>query len=300
MSAVPMPNGLDWGHLQYFLAVADGGSIQSAAQRLAVNHSTVLRRIALLEEQLGCRLFDRLPSGYALTSAGNNLVEHLGGLSEQFESAERQVRGLDATLKGTVRVTSSDIVVEGLLMPLLAQFRRHHAHVRVQLVMNYTFAALSKSEADVAVRGADEAPPHLVARRVGYVETVPCASPQYLASTDPKLPLDRHRWVIPDESLAFAMFDRWIREHVPADHVCARIDSLVGVADAIAQGLGVGFLPRPLIAARPGLVPLGPAEPTLRKPIWVLMHPDVQHTARVRALFQFLVDALTADPHLAH
>ncbi|MFZ5545929.1 MAG: LysR family transcriptional regulator [Pseudomonadota bacterium] len=300
MSSEAMQPPLDWAHVQFFLAVAEGGSIHGAAQRLSVNHSTVLRRIAALERQLGCRLFDRLPGGYALTAAGNNLAEHLAGLTEQLESAERQVRGLDAALRGPVRVTSSDIVVEGLLMPLLAQFRRRHLQVQVQLVMNYGFAALSKSEADVAVRGADEAPPNLVAQRVGHVESVLCASPSYLQSVGRQQPLDRHRWVVVDESLSFGMFDRWLREHVPPDRVVVRVDSLVGVADAVAHGLGVGVLPRPLIAARPGLVPLGPPEPRLQKPIWVLMHPDVQRTARVRALFEFLVEALAADPNLAH
>jgi DNA-binding transcriptional LysR family regulator len=293
-------NALDWGHLQFFLAVAEGGAIHKAAQRLGVNHSTVLRRIAALEAQLGCRLFDRLPSGYALTAAGNNLAEHLAGLTEQMEGAERQVRGLDAALRGSVRVTSSDIVVEGLLMPLLAQFRRRHPQVDVQLGMNYGFTTLSKSEADIAVRGADRAPPRLVARRVGHVESVLCASADYLAAVGSQTPHARHRWVVVDESLAFGMFDRWLREHVPPERVAARVDSLVGVADAVAHGLGVGFLPRPLVAARSGLVVLGPAEPSLQKPIWVLMHPDVQRTARVRAMFEFLVDALEADPHLAH
>lgn len=291
---------LDWGLVQYFLAVAECGSIQKAARRLAVNHSTVLRRIAALEQQLGCRLFDRLPGGYALTAAGNHLAEHLDGLTERLEGVERQVRGLDTALRGAVRVTSSDIVVEGLLMPLLAQFRRRHPQVQVQLVMNYSFAGLSKSEADVAVRGADEAPPHLVARRVGHVESVLCASPQYLGHLPRELPMDMHRWVVVDEALAFAMFNQWLHEHVAPERVVMRVDSLVGVADAVAQGLGVGFVPRPLVEARPELVPLGPPEPRLHKPIWVLMHPDVQHTARARALFQFLVEALLADPNLAH
>lgn len=300
MKGAALPQPLDWGHLQYFLAVAEGGSIQQAARRLGVNHSTVLRRIAALEAQLGCRLFDRLPGGYALTSAGNNLVEHLGGLTEQMESAERQVRGLDEALRGTVRVTSSDIVVEGLLMPLLAQFHGRHAQVQVQLAMNYGFAALSRTEADVAVRGADKPPPRLVASLVGHIESVLCASPQYLKAVPEALPLDRHRWVIVDESLAFGNFGRWFAQRVLADRVAVRVDSLVGVADAVAQGLGVGFLPRPLLHSRPDLVQLGPTEPTLRKPIWVLMHPDVQNTARVRALYRFLVEALTADPRLSH
>ena len=90
------------------------------------------------------------------------------------------------------------------------------------------------------------------------------------------------------------------RSPIECTSVAVRVDSLVGVADAVAQGLGVGFLPRPLLHSRPDLVQLAPAEPTLRKPVWVLMHPDVQNTARVRALYRFLVEALTHDPRLGH
>lgn len=300
-TAEPDRSALDWGDLQYFLAVAETGAIAGAAQRLKVNHSTVLRRIAHLEQALGGRLFDRLPGGYALTASGNALAEHLAGLSEQVEAAQRHLTGLDPAIEGPIRVTSSDIVVEGLLMPLLAQFRQRHPRVRIQLVMNYGYTGLLPHQADVAVRGADQAPADLVGRRVGHIETVLCASRSYLAQVGARaLPLPEHRWVAVDESLAFSMFEGWFRKHVPAASVVARVDSLVGVADAVASGLGVGMLPRPLVQARPQLVQLAPPEPALNKPIWVLMHPDVQHTARVRALFHFLHEALSTDARLAH
>ncbi len=291
---------VDWGDVQYFLAVAETGSVAAAAQRLKVNHSTVLRRLAQLERSLGARLFDRLPGGYALTSGGNALAEHLAGLSEQVEATERRLTGMDPAIEGPVRVASSDVVVEGLLMPLLAQFRRRHPGVQVQLVMNYGFAGLGRHEADIAVRGADQAPVTLLAQRVGHLETVPCASRGYLERAGAGTPLAGHRWVVVDESLSFAMFEQWFRRHVGPGRVVARIDSLVGVADAVAAGLGVAMLPRPLVHARPQLVELGPPEPSLDKPIWLLMHPDVQRTARVQALFRFLAEALCADPRLVH
>lgn len=293
-------SAVDWGDLQYFLAVAETGSIAGAAQRLKVNHSTVLRRIAHLEQSLGGRLFDRLPGGYAPTASGNSLAEHLAALPEQVETAQRLLTGLDPAIEGSIRVTSSDIVVEGLLMSLLAQFRWRHPRVRIELVTNYGFTGLMRHEADVAVRGADTAPADLVSRRVGHVETVMCASRSYLERVGADLPWQEHRWVAVDESLAFSMFEIWFRKHVPAARVVARVDSLVGVADAVASGLGVGMLPRPLVHARSQLVPLAPPEPTLNKPIWVLMHPDVQHTARVRALFDFLHETLSSDARLAH
>lgn len=290
----------DWGDIQFFLAVAETGAIGGAAQRLKVNHSTVLRRIAQLERSLGARLFDRLPGGYALTASGNALAEHLSGLSEQVEATQRHLTGLDPAIEGPVRVASSDVVVEGLLMSVLAQFRRLHPGVQIQLVVNYAFAGLSRHEADIAVRGADRAPDHLVARPVGHVETVLCASRGYLEHVGARTPLAEHRWVAVDESLSFAMFETWFRRHVDRQRVVARVDSLVGLADAVAGGLGVGMLPRPLVHARPQLVQLAPPEPALNKPIWLLMHPDVQHTARVQALFRFLHEALAADVRLAH
>jgi DNA-binding transcriptional LysR family regulator len=290
---------LDWGDIRFFLAVTENGSIAGAARQLAVNHSTVLRRIAHLESELACRLFDRLPGGYALSAAGLMLAQHLHGLSEQMDAAERRLFGLDATIRGPLRVSADDVVVEGLLMPVLAQLRQRHAQVRIHLLLEDTLASLSRRDTDVAVRAVDQAPEPLIARRVGNLETVLCAARRHLHALGGAQALDRYRWVLGDESPAFEKIDAWVRQHVPPERVVARIDNVVGVADAVAGGLGVGLLPRPLAARRPELVELRPPEPTLHRPVWVMMHPDLQ-TARTRALFEFVVDSLAGDARLGH
>ena len=73
--AVPKRTMIDWDDVRYFLAVARGGSVRAAAERLGVNHSTVLRRIAQLEKHLGAQMFEKLPSGYRLTAAGEEVLE---------------------------------------------------------------------------------------------------------------------------------------------------------------------------------------------------------------------------------
>src|SRR5947207_12676176 len=78
---------MDWDDVRYFLAVARGGSVRAAAARLGVNHSTVLRRVAQLEERLGARMFEKLPSGYRLTEAGEAAVE----LANQMEASSLQL-----------------------------------------------------------------------------------------------------------------------------------------------------------------------------------------------------------------
>jgi DNA-binding transcriptional LysR family regulator len=297
-SGRPSQAPLDWGDVQFFVAVAEEGSMAAAAKRLRVNHSTVLRRIAHLERELGGPLFDRLPGGYALTANGNALATHLAGLSDQVDATQRRLMGLDTRLEGPVRVAASDIVVEGLLMPLLAGFRRRHPGVRIHLVVNYRFPTLTKNEADIAVRGVGAPPKNLVAHHIGDLQTVPCASRGYLKRAGRRTPLGEHRWVVPDDTLPFRELDAWLRRHVAAGRIVARIDSLVGLADAVASGLGVGMLPLPLVAARPQLVQLAPPEPGLRKAIWLLMHPDVQHTARVRALYDYLRDCMSHSMRL--
>ena len=84
---------IDWDDIRYFLAVARGGSVRAAAERLGVNHSTVLRRIAQLEEHLGAHMFEKLPSGYRLTSAGEEVLE----FANQMETSSNQLQTSAAT-----------------------------------------------------------------------------------------------------------------------------------------------------------------------------------------------------------
>src|SRR6201999_126352 len=84
---VPDCTMIDWYDVRYFLAVARGGSVRAAAGRLGVNHATVLRRIAQLEERLGARMFEKLPSGYRLTDAGEEILE----LANQMEASSQQL-----------------------------------------------------------------------------------------------------------------------------------------------------------------------------------------------------------------
>lgn len=291
---------LPWDDLQVFIAVAHRGSVTRAAGYLGVNHSTVLRRIDALERRLGTRLFERLREGYALTTAGNELARQMHGLQEQVDGAHRHALGVEEEIQGSIKITASDVVLECLLMPALAAFRARHPLVRIELVSSYGFAALASDEADLAIRGADKAPSELVGRHVGDIETVLCAAAHYLDAHGRDRPLAEHRWVLLDETLAFARMKRWAARHVPGDRVVARVDSLVGVADAIHAGLGIGWIPRPLARGHRDLVELAPPLPEFRKPIWVLMHPEVRHVARMQALFKHLVDALGHSPNLAH
>lgn len=292
-----MPSRLDWDDLRHFLAIVEQGSVSGAAAALKVNHSTMLRRIGALEDHLGQRLFDRLPGGYALTADGHALAESLAGLREQIESAERRLQGGAALIRGPVRLTTTDTLMQSLLLPLLARFRELHPQVQLEVTVNNSFLSLTQREADVAVRGSNQPPENLVGRRAGAIQTALYAAQSYLdAQPDPH----QRAWVALDESLAHLEQARWVRAHVPAERIALRVDTLVGMADAVSAGVGIGLLLRPLAAQRPGLVQLEAPPPAMDTQIWVLTHPDLKAVARVRALTDFLFDALRADPRLVH
>lgn len=296
---------MDWDDLKYFLAVQQGGSISAAASRLQVNHSTVLRRLARLEEALGARLFERLTTGYLLTSTGEALAADLAGLREQVDTAERHVMGQDQAIRGTIRITSTDTLFASLLTGLLAAFRALHPQVQLELVMNNALLSLTRREADVAVRGSNHPPEHLVGQRVGRLQTAPYASHAYLAEhrnrpdwTERNWP--QYDWIGPDTSLSHLAQAHWLSTHVPTSCVVARSDSLVGMVQCVRAGMGVAMLLCPLGESEPSLQRLSEPDPSLDIEVWVLAHPDARRVARVRALTDFLYTHLRTDPRLAH
>src|SRR5690554_6160288 len=114
----------NWDDLRVFLAVARAGSLSGAARTLKVNHSTVFRRIGAFEEAIGVRLFDRLPNGYALTAAGEEMQESAQRVEAEITALDRRVTGQDLRLSGVVRITTVDMLAQGLLPRHLLAFRR--------------------------------------------------------------------------------------------------------------------------------------------------------------------------------
>lgn len=285
-----------WDHVQFFLAVVEGGSIGAAARALGVNHSTVLRHLAALEAGLALRLFDRLQRGYVLTPAGEAYARSLAGVPDLLGAAERALHGRDLELSGPVRLTAPDTLLHGLLLPHLAAFRTAHPAIRLDLVIDDDYLSLSQREADVAVRGAARVPDTLAGRRVGTVRSGLYASAPYLRSLGRMRDEAHWRWVVPDASLAHLASAQWASRHVPEDRIALRTNSLLALADAVAQGIGVGWVLQPLADARRGLKRLREPIAAMDTPLWVLSHPSLRRVARVSALTRFLTERLLADP----
>jgi DNA-binding transcriptional LysR family regulator len=143
---------IDWDDVRYFLAVARGGSVRAAAERLGVNHSTVLRRVAQLEERLGAHMFEKLPSGYRLTAAGEEVLELADQMEASSHQLETRVFGRDQSVRGLLRVTLAPPLATHLLMPDFADFARLHPDIEMEILSSGELANLTNREADVAIR----------------------------------------------------------------------------------------------------------------------------------------------------
>ncbi len=143
---------IDWDDVRYFLAAARGGSVRAAAKNLSVNHATVLRRIAQLEDRLGAQMFERLPSGYRLTTAGEDVLEFAIQMEASSRRLETRVYGRDQSVRGLLRVTLPPFLATHLLMPDLADFAHMHPDIEMEIVSTGDVANLTNREADVAIR----------------------------------------------------------------------------------------------------------------------------------------------------
>ena len=291
---------VDWNDLRFFLAVSEGGSISGAAKLLNVNHSTVLRRFGSLEKRLGSRLFDRLPDGYEMTAQGEELRNQFRGVSEHIETVQRTLSGRDLSLSGAIRITTTDTLMRGLLMPYLAEFHDFNPATQMEIVINNTFLSLTRREADVAVRPSNIVPENLVGRRVGRLRTAIYASKDYLKKNAKKKEWAAHDWVAPEETLSHLTQAKWMRENILEDRIVVRVDSLVGMVAAVRYGMGLGMLLCLLADEETKLVRLAEPVDELDTDLWILTHPALKGVARIKAFTAFLYDRLRASDKLFH
>jgi len=298
---------LDWSDLRYALAVGNAGSLAGAARKLGVNHTTVLRRLDALEEHLGARLFERHRSGYHPTEAGSMLLEQARRMADQADEIERRVLGRDRELTGPLRVTTAFVIMEHLLPRPLATFARKYPGIEVEVVENAFMVDLSRRhadqaqtwarlEADVALRLSASVAEHLVGRQVGmthcrvYAMRGAAGMPQTV-QTLAALVKDAP-WVAFERDAHSRVYDRWMRQQLAQADVRLRVDIFNAMAAMIRTGVGVGLLPTFMEASHPDFVPVSERIPELSVPVWMLTHPDLRDTARVRVFMQDVGDAI--------
>lgn len=293
-----VPAQQDWDDIRVFLAVARHGSLSGAARALGLNHTTVLRRIAHYEEGLGVRLFEKLPTGYALTAAGEDMLVSAQRIDEEVANLDRRLSGRDTQISGTLRVTTVDIMALHVLPRHLADFRAAFPKVVLDIVIAETSFSLTRREADVAIRSTSKPPEALVGRTVAGLAFAIYGAGSYLAQRPADDDLAAHDWVGLDESFDQRPMGRWLNREIPAERVGIRLNSVAAEIEAVRAGIGLAVLPCAVADTMPELVRLRPPLSDVSSQIWLLTHADLRRMARVRAFLDFIGERLRRERDL--
>ena len=297
-----MSAGLNWDDLRFFLAVAEAGSLSAASAVLKVNTTTVLRRVASLEEALGVRLFDRSRSGYRLTPRGERLLAQLAPVDQRLSALARDFTADDSEAEGLVRVSAGEAFAAHVLGPRLPVFRDAHPELRLELVADQTLAgpqpvagapAGNMKDVDAAVRFARPTQGNVIVRKIGDMAYGLYASQAYTAVRGaPKEPgrLKGHQIIgfAASESPLAPVW--WMSRAEQGGQVVVRSNAVSVRAEAARQGLGLTALPCLVGDADPRLMRLGGPEDLGALELWLVTHNDSSHVGRVRDAMDFVVE----------
>ena len=277
----------NWDDYRFILALDRSGTTRAAASLLGVTHSTVSRRLAVINVRYGKPVFERAAGGYRKTELGAELVAAARQIEGISFSADRRRKASETELSGPITLSVPDALGQFLLLDDLVSFCRQYPDIRLSLQSSYRFADLDRSEADVVIRSVATPPEHLVGRRLfPYALSFYCHR-DYLDKTASE---DR-RWItsVPSSGIV-----TWIADSpypdVPvgftSDDITLRHNAVIN-GHGMIRGACYMSDPAPELIRLPGSPP-----PTPAADFWVLTHPDLKNTPRIKLLMRFLTAAL--------
>lgn len=283
----------DWNDIRYFLAVAQHKSTIAAARELSVSQTTVQRRLTELEQRLNRKLVSRHPEGYRLTDEGVALLPFAERLGLAADELERHVREKSNDMAGTIRVTFPEPIIHMLLKSnLIERFNAIYPNLAVQFITSDRYLDILKGEADIALRSGDT-DEELIGRKVGESVWAVFASKDYIAAhgRPAKLEdLNGHAFVAFDPAHVPHRSIDWMKRVAPDARVVSTYNSVLGLISGVKSGLGLGPLPKPLGNRDPELECVLDSIPELQRDWRILAHPDLRHTPRIAAFFDFIVE----------
>ncbi|NIE78449.1 LysR family transcriptional regulator [Pantoea sp. Ap-967] len=271
----------DWEDLRHFSAFTSAGSLSAAARQLGVDHATVARRIAALEQALNLKLVDRRPRAYALTEQGRRVGEYAEQMTQSSFALEHFANAGQQQVEGEVVLAAPPALLGSIIARHLGALYQRYPHLRLTLVGSKTRASLARREADISVALARPSEPTLVASLLGYLDYRLYAAPAYLRSASAV------RYIGYDQSQAKSPQQQWLLRQTGNQPFALQSNDLRIQAQAAAGGIGIACLPA-FMAQEHGLEVAGRDEQTMSIEIWLAVHEDVRNTPRIKAVTHFL------------
>lgn len=276
----------NWDDLRVALAVAEAGSVNSAAQLLGVNHATVLRRIAAFEERHEVTVFRKSAKGYQVEPGALQIIDAIRAVDRAVDGFERTLRSREKGLTGSIRITTTDSLCRAILPSLLTNLHRKHPSLTVDIASTNARLNLSKLDAEITIRPALELPPGLTGAHVATMGFAVFAT-QAIADDWCHAP-----WLGVDRHLARSPVATWMTDHVDGSRIISHADSFVTMTELAASGLGLAMLPCCLGDLQPELVRVAGLPHKLTTRLWVASHGDLARTPRIAMIMQDIAEAL--------
>lgn len=291
-------NYIDWDNIRFFLAAARTHSLSAASRALNSNQPTVGRHIDALEAQLGLRLFQRHSTGLTLTEDGQRLLASAElmeeGAADMLRASKRDI----SALAGTVRIAVPEGLGVSVLTPRLPDLYKRYPLLDIVLEPSVASADLKRGQADIALRLYRPDSVDLVTRRLCEMGFGLYASAAYLerhGTPDSVDALAQHVFIAYGDELRDQAENAWLEEIMGRGRCVFRSDNTLARLSAVAAGVGIGVMPHLLMVAQPECVRILPQHDAPARTIWLVVHGDLRHVARIRAVMDFIGE-LFQDP----
>ncbi len=284
---------MNWDDLKIFLAVSRYGTMSGAAKQLEVQHSTVSRRIKVLEKQLGANLLRRNKGIYELTKAGRKIKDAALKMEREIISVDGSLISEDDPLIGTLRITTINSMASTILMPMFSSFSKANPQINLYVMVSNNIASLANREADIAIRLSNAPPETLIGKRVVTVASAVYGSSDYLKKQ--KENKDNLKWL----GVSCCDFHKtWTKESCDTETHQFNCDDALLTLAALREGLGVSFLPCFIGDTEPTLMRYGALEPKFDLGLWILIHHESKSNARILAFRDYLISAIEEQQNL--
>ncbi|MHA2937528.1 LysR family transcriptional regulator [Vibrio sp. RC27] len=283
-------NSNNWQWWQYFLAIAEAGSLSQASNHLAVSQPTLSRQLQAMENRLGQSLFDRSTQGLILTTFGERLLEDCKQMQMSAHRLERIAAGLATSLTGRVRLAANEMLAQYYLPKLLPLFMDTYPEVSIELDVSNHASNLDKRDADVAIRMFEPTQLDLVCRRICNISLGFYASADYLERNGTPNTADtlfQHRIIGYDRDPQFEKGAQVMGWSVSNEQFSIRTDFMPMHLE-LARHHGGIIASHKRLCSEAGLQAITFDFELPELPVYLVCHRDVQHNKKIRVLMDFL------------
>ncbi|HEX5487364.1 MAG TPA: LysR family transcriptional regulator [Limnobacter sp.] len=283
----------DWTDLLYFLTLAEQGTLSASARQLNVEHTTVARRVESLEKSLNLRLFDRLPRAWRLTAEAEALLPRARRVREEILAFQRAAAGSNA-LAGVVRISAPPVFANRFLLPGLLRLKDQWPEIDLELMGESRASNLNQGEADLAIRMSRPDAAGLAVRLLGQTDYALAGRADWLGK-----PQSQWQFIAYDDSLKHTPQQQWLDSLLDGRRVVMKTNDLGNMLLAAQAGLGLAVLPAFLLQGdRCGLDVIRlECKPPSRQ-VWLVVHPDVRRSPRVRLMADLIAQVMEAGKDL--